>query len=286
MLRPELCLDESTKLRFMREAQTAVSLRHENVIETLLPFEVDEQLFIPMEFLTGRSLLELSRGRKRPWSIEELVDYIAQAATGLGYAHSQGILHRDVTLSNLFVLDDDRSVKVLDFGLAKGVAASRLTSDGTLMGTPFYLAPEVLVGKAATKLSDIFSLGIVLFRLITGRPPYRLGSAKTAIEILRGIHKAQQEGLPRPSQLRPEIPAELDALTDAMLSVEPAGRPHDAREVASRLASLSDEPLGLEFLWGNGETPGDEVWPARSAAPPPDDDDELSIEMTVEHVFS
>ena len=70
-----------------------------------------------------------------------------------------------------------------------------------------------------------------------------------------------------------------------MLSVEPAGRPHNASEVASRLASLSDEPLGLEFLWGNGETHGDDVWPARSAAPATDDD-ELSIEMTVEHVFS
>ena len=249
ILGSDLAGKREERVRFLREAAAAASLRHPNVVETLLPFEEDGALFLPMELLRGRSLYDLMRARRRPWPIGTAAAYVAQAAAGIGCAHDAGILHRDITIGNLFVLEDGWTVKVLDFGLAKGATDQAVTTSGTLMGTPQYLAPEILSGEPASSASDVYALGIVLFRLLTGDLPFKVSDYDGLVAMAMAIKDAQEEGLPWPSEFRDDLPPELDLLTGSLLDFDADARPGDGNEVAERLAAfVPARPGGLPSL--------------------------------------
>ncbi len=246
ILRHELAADDESRVRFMREAQTSMMLRHPNVVETFLPFEADDELFLPMELLEGECLSSLLSEIDEPPAIETCAEWIRQAAAGLGHAHDRGVLHRDISLANLFITDDG-ALKILDFGLATARESVKVTTAGVLLGTPHYMAPERLIGKAASPQSDLYALGVVLFRLITGQPPFKVKTSRDTVQMFRDLYQAQRRSRPKPSDVRAEVPPELDALVQRLMAFDPADRPRRAHYVAVALEPLSDEPIRLDF---------------------------------------
>ncbi len=150
-------------------------LRHPNIVTADMPFEQDGQLYLPMELLAGQALDAAIEARPGPWSVQASVRIVAQAAAGLGFAHRQvpSVLHRDLKPGNLH-LAPDGTVKVLDFGLAKAVGDKSVTAAGLAVGTPAFIAPEVLNGERASASGDVYALGVVLFRLLSGKLPIDL----------------------------------------------------------------------------------------------------------------
>ena len=241
-LRSSMVGNDSARMRFLREAETAAALKHPNIVETLPAFEVGGRLYLPMEMLRGNSLLALIDATRDQWSYERVRYCAAQAAAGLGFAHDKEVLHRDVKPSNLMVLDDGRTVKVLDFGLAKSMDAKKLTATGAAVGTPLYMAPELLDGDPASKQTDVYAFGMVLFRLLTGRMPFDSLPNENIWKLVSALRLAQMRGFPAPSAFRQDVPRDLDTLTSRMLSQDPLQRPLDAREVASILAPALARP--------------------------------------------
>jgi len=241
-LRSSMVANDGARARFLREAETAARLRHPNVVETLPAFEAGGRLYLPMEMLRGNSLLTLLDASGEPWDFARVRFCAAQAAAGLGYAHGKDVLHRDVKPSNMMILDDGRTVKVLDFGLAKSMDAKKLTATGAAVGTPLYMAPELLDGDPATKQSDVYALGMVLFRLVTGRLPFDTLPNENIWKLVSALRLAQMNGFSRTTEHRADVPPDLDTLIARMLSSEPSQRPIDAQEVANLLAPALSAP--------------------------------------------
>ena len=189
--------------RFLKEAQNATKLKHPNIVETLPPFEEGEGLYLPMEFLEGKPL-DVLLGDACMMGVAEAL-HIRAMASGLGHAHSMGIIHRDVKPANVFVTDAN-AIKVLDFGLAKGVDDKIMTASGLAVGTPVYIAPEVYQAQA-TPSADVFSLGVILFRLLSGRLPIDMPAGESSVvAVLHAVTQAHLKGLPRLSSVMPDAP--------------------------------------------------------------------------------
>jgi adenylate cyclase len=230
----EYARDPERLNRFKHEARTASALNHPHICTIHALGEHEGHPFIVMEFIEGLTLQELIAGRP---PVEQVTRMIAQAARALAAAHAAGVVHRDVKPENIMVRADGY-VKVLDFGLARRMPTLGQpaawggpgTDPGVMMGTAAYMSPEQLRGLVAEGASDIFSLGLVLYQLITGRHPFE---AESALGILSGI--ATGQAVP-PSQLNPEVPARLEALTEAMLHKDSRLRP-TAAEVEAALTA-------------------------------------------------
>ena len=237
VLMPELSADREMRTRFAREARTAAELQHANIVRSHPPFEEGSELFLPMELLRGQDLGELMAMRGgQGWPIGLALFYMSQAADALGYAHSKGILHRDVKPANVFVLDDGQTLKILDFGLAQVLSATRLTADGEAVGTPVYMAPEILGGDDPGSAADVYAIGMLLFQLLTGKLPFDLpDKRRNILDLVGAIRKAQSAGLPRVSELRADVPPELSDLTARLLALDPADRPRDGVAAAALL---------------------------------------------------
>ncbi|HEX9155124.1 MAG TPA: serine/threonine-protein kinase [Nitrospira sp.] len=167
-------IDEEKKLqenksRFFREAESAGRLSHPNIVTIYDAGEQDELGYIAMELVEGKSLKEWSR-KPNLMPVTEVVQTLSMVADALDYAHQQGVVHRDIKPANIMITKD-RLVKVMDFGIAK-VASSSKTQTDVVLGTPTYMSPEQIAGKKVDGRSDIFSLGVVLFELLTGQPPF------------------------------------------------------------------------------------------------------------------
>jgi len=167
-------IDEKDKLRevksrFFREAESAGRLSHPNIVTIYDAGEQDELGYIAMELVEGHSLKEWSR-KPNLMPVGEIVQTLATVADALDYAHQQGVVHRDIKPANIMITKD-RLVKVMDFGIAKMASSSKTQTD-IVLGTPTYMSPEQIAGKRVDGRSDIFSLGIVLFELLTGQPPF------------------------------------------------------------------------------------------------------------------
>jgi serine/threonine-protein kinase len=162
--------DPELRTRFVREAQSAGGLRHPNIV-TIYDLGEDEQgcPFIAMEFLTGTDLEQIIKN-KIELLLSKKVDVLIQTSIGLGFAHNNGIVHRDIKPANIRLLDNG-DVKIMDFGIAK-ITASHFTRTGMIMGTPHYMAPEQIRGEKVDRRADIFSLGVVLYELLTFRKPF------------------------------------------------------------------------------------------------------------------
>jgi serine/threonine protein kinase len=231
-LSSHLADDDEARQRFIREAQAASALNdpHITTIHDLL--DVDGQHFICMEYVEGKTIRDiLETGHV---SVRKAVDIILQSAEALGAAHRKGILHRDIKSANIMV-SMEGNVKVMDFGLALLADSSQLTRTGTTMGTLAYSSPEQLTGRPYDERSEIWSLGVVLYELLTGQRPFRSASEG---EVVFEIINNEQDG---PSQIRSEVPVEIDALITRMLDKDPELRFQDCGELIQALRSIRQQ---------------------------------------------
>ncbi|UCE18562.1 MAG: protein kinase [Gemmatimonadota bacterium] len=180
-LPPELNKDSAAKERFLNEARAAAALNHPNICTIHEIEETDGQTFIVMEYIEGQSLHDIVGARRAmPLSVDEAIDYTTQIAQGLQAAHEKGIIHRDIKPANIMVTEKGQ-VKITDFGLARLTGRTKLTTEGTVMGTVTYMSPEQARGKEVDQQSDIWSLGVVLYELLTGKVPFKADSDQAVI---------------------------------------------------------------------------------------------------------
>jgi len=210
--------------RFYREAKAAGRLNHSNIVTIHDVGESDGVAYIAMEFLQGQSLREiLDSGVVLP--PERTADIVAQVADGLAYAHENGIVHRDIKPANIMVLDSGR-VKIMDFGIAHWRAGSR-SSSGTLFASPKYMAPERIAGQRVDGRADIFSLGAVLYEMLTGFAPFFGGNLEALLD------QVVNETPAPPRSRNKTIPFAFDYIVATSMAKRPDDRYPDARAMAS-----------------------------------------------------
>jgi serine/threonine protein kinase len=219
VLREDFSGDPVFQERFRQEARAAANLAHPNIV-TVHDFGLDNgQLFIVMENIPGADLKTLLKKRGR-FTAEEALPLIIQACAGLGYAHRAGLVHCDVKPQNLLVTPDKR-LKVTDFGIALALATIQPDEKSDIVwGSPQYFAPEQASGAAPSPASDVYSLGIILYELLTGTLPFR---GTTATDL---AHLHLEADPPRISELLPEVPSALEQILLKVLAKEPAALPY------------------------------------------------------------
>lgn len=233
ILPPELANDPTRLARFEREARTASSLNHPNIIVIHDIATHEGMTYIAMELVEGRTLRDIIADGPLP--IERVLRLASQIADGLARAHAAGIIHRDIKPANVMVTSDDL-VKILDFGLAKPLPSSGAqttgieSTEGLIAGTPVYMSPEQVSGDRVDHWSDQFSLGVVLFEMVAGKPPFEAPS------LIRAILTADPPPLQR---LRPDAPALLERIIRRCLEKEASKRFAMTAEVAAALRELS-----------------------------------------------
>jgi predicted Ser/Thr protein kinase len=232
---PTLAASASAGKRFKREAQAMAAVEHDHIVRI---YQVDEDRGVPfmaMEFLKGEPLDErLKRHEKVPLS--EVLRIGREIAEGLGAAHGQGLIHRDIKPGNVWLEAPRTRVKILDFGLARAAAQdSGLTQQGAIIGTPAFMAPEQARGAAVDARCDLFSLGVVLYRLCTGRQPF------TGTDTVSTLMAVATVDPPAPMALNADVPPELSALVMKLLEKDPARRTASAAEVVRALQSLEQQ---------------------------------------------
>ncbi len=264
MILPEQQQNELFLKRFEREAKALAKLNHPNIVRVLDYGEQDGIPYLIMEYIPGGSLKQKT-GRAMDW--QEAAGALAQVARGLEYAHQHGILHRDIKPANLLLNDDGRWM-ISDFGIAKlleGGETTQLTGMGVGIGTPEYMSPEQGQGHAVGPATDVYSLGIVFYELVTGRRPYQ---ADTPIAV---VLKHIQEPLPRPRQYVAHLPEEIEAVIFKALAKQAEERYPGMGAFAEALERLgrgtgeptsSGQPVGAETLVS-------EALPATRASGPP-----------------
>jgi beta-lactam-binding protein with PASTA domain/predicted Ser/Thr protein kinase len=222
--------DEQFVERFRREAQSAAGLNHPNIVSIFDRGRAEGTYYIAMEYLDGRTLKELLV-RNGPTPIPIAIDYARQILGALAFAHRNGIIHRDIKPHNIIVGRDGR-LKVTDFGIARS-GASQMTEAGSIVGTAQYLSPEQARGAPVDPRSDLYSLGIVMYEMLTGKVPF---TGDTPVEIAM-THLSQ---IPDPpSKLRPEVPHDLDAVVMRALAKNPEQRYASSEEMEADLARVA-----------------------------------------------
>ena len=229
-----LALDEKDEYesRFYQEAKAAGRLSHPNIVTIYDVGKSGEIAYIAMEFLQGRELRDmLNDGKKMP--VEQVINVVAQVAQGLAYAHEHGIVHRDVKPSNIMIVRDGH-VKITDFGIARMASAAVRTQTGMVLGSPKYMSPEQVVGKLTDQRSDIFSLGVMLYEMLTGQAPFA-GENVNAI-----MYQTLNSVPPPPSSLSPNVPEMLNFIVAKALAKKLEHRYQDTKEFASDLYACRD----------------------------------------------
>jgi len=227
ILRPELAGDATLRARFGREARLAQRFHSTHVVPIVDVGEAEDVTFLVLPLYAGGSLA----GRLRadgPMGAEDTASLAAQLARGLDALHEHGIVHRDVKPSNV-LFDSDGTAALADFGLARAVDSTRLTRDGQLLGTPHYLAPELIEEADATPASDLYALGCVLYECVAGSPPF----AAHRLTELGFAHLT--EPVPDPRERRPELPADFALALVTALAKAPSERPTTATALARML---------------------------------------------------
>jgi len=268
----ETLVTEDDKERFLTEAQAAAALNHPGICTVHGIDEAEGLTFIVMEFIEGRSLQD--RIKTEPLLIDEVLDVAIQVAEGLKHAHGRGIIHRDIKSSNIMVSGAGRA-KIMDFGLAKIRGASRTTKTHRLMGTIAYMSPEQASGEHVDHRTDIWSLGVILYEMLTGRLPFR---SERDEAVIYGILNED----PAPvGNLRAGVPMELEHMVSAMLEKDPAGRLSDAGEVLAGLRHIRSIDIGAGYR-GGGKSLA--VLPFRNISPDTESDyfsDGLTEELLI-----
>ncbi len=239
-LKSSVALDEQLSTRFEREAQSLAALAHENIIHVYDFHEINGERFIVMEFVQGVDLYDLlDRAGRLPADCAAII--AMQVARALDYIHYKGIVHRDIKPANIMI-SRPGGVKVMDFGIARDrTFEDDLTQDGTGIGTPSYMSPEQILGDKLDSRSDIFSLGIVLFQMITGRKPFIEDESQSV------MHKIRIERHPRPRKLNPDCPRELERIIDRCLAKEPKQRWRSAQALTMALERFLSKHVEMNY---------------------------------------
>jgi len=242
VLPASLAREEGFVLRFGREVEAMQKVSSPHIVRLIDSGLDGETYYYSMEYVEGETLTSrLKRDKKIPWP--ETVELVLQICAALKSAHDAGIIHRDLKPSNLLIANDG-CIKLTDFGVAQVFASNRLTITGGVIGTAEYMSPEQAQGQRATKRSDLYSLGAVMYAMLTGRPPF-VGS--TTVEILQKHRYGQFD---RVKRYLPEIPPFLDDLVNQLLEKDPAKRPPDALVLSRQLRDF----LQRIDLQSTGET--------------------------------
>jgi serine/threonine protein kinase len=233
---PESAANPSSRERFLREARAAATITHDNVVTVYEADVRDGVPYIAMQYLRGYSLDEYLKKKGNP-SVPQTLRVAREAAAGLAAAHRAGLIHRDIKPANLWLEAPHGRVKVLDFGLAKPLDTQvELTRHGAVVGTPAFMSPEQARGETVDHRTDLFSLGVVLYRLCTGRLPYR---GPTTIAVLTAL---AVEEPPAVRGLNPAVPGPFAELIHQLLAKKAGDRPPTAEEVLRRLRAIADAP--------------------------------------------
>jgi serine/threonine protein kinase len=241
VLSPRLTSCARSRKRFIREAQAAAAVSHDNVVAIHAVEEAGPNPYLVMQFVSGMSLEECSR-KKGPLDVKEILRIGMQIAAGLAAAHAQGIIHRDIKPANILLENGVQRVKITDFGLACTVDDASLKV-GDVVGTPLYMAPEQVRGEPFDHRADLFSLGSVMYTLCTGQPAFRAPDAA-------GVLQRVCEDTPRPIRAsNPDIPEWLVGIVGRLLQKDPVLRFQSAAEVSDllvRYLALVQQPWLLE----------------------------------------
>jgi len=247
VLRLEYANDQEFIARFDREAQSATSLAHPNIVNIYDVGEEDHILYMVMEYVDGMTLKEYIQ-KYGPIEVEEAVDIMKQILAAIEHAHANGLIHRDIKPQNILI-DTYGQVKVTDFGIALALSATSLTQTNSIVGSVHYLSPEQARGGMATKKSDIYSLGIVMFELLTGRLPFS-GQSPVSIALQHLQHQT-----PSVRAVNPDVPQSVENIVFRATAKDPAHRFATVREMDDALEMALDPSRLNEELY---EVPWDD----------------------------
>ncbi len=251
VLRGDLATDEKFVRRFQREALSASSLSHPNIVEVYDVGEDNGSYYIVMEYIEGKHLKELIKKRGK-LTLSEVIDIMSQVCDGLATAHDSYIIHRDIKPQNIMILDSGL-VKITDFGIAMALNSTQLTQTNSVMGSVHYLPPEQASGKGSTMQSDIYSMGILMYELLTGSLPFR---GENAVEIAL---KQLKEPIPNIKEKLPDIPNSIVNIIKRSTAKNPKNRYTDAREMLDDIKTAMDDSRANEEIVKFEFPEGDEI---------------------------
>ena len=239
VLRGDLSNDEKFVRRFQREALSASSLAHPNIVEMYDVGEDDGTYYIVMEYVDGKTLKQLLK-KRGTLTLSEAIDIMSQLTDGMAHAHDSYIIHRDLKPQNIMIKDDGQ-IKITDFGIAMALNSTQLTQTNSVMGSVHYLPPEQASGKGCTIKSDIYSMGIIFYELLSGSLPFR---GDNAVEIAL---KHMREPLPSLREENPSIPQSIENIIRRATAKNPKNRYESARSMhEDLLTALNDERMNEE----------------------------------------
>jgi serine/threonine-protein kinase len=231
--RLDVSANRTGMVRFRNEAQAAGRLLHPGIVSVYDYGEDEEIAYIVMEFVRGKSLHE-HLANETQYDLAEAWQILSQLLDAIGYSHAQGVVHRDLKPANILINEDGR-IKIGDFGIAR-VDANQLTEVGEVVGTPYYMAPEQVLGGLIDHRADLYAVGIICYQLLTGRRPF----AGTPMEVMQQVLDFMPVA---PSRHNPELPSDLDRVMQTALAKRPEDRFQSARELADRLRQTLDVAL-------------------------------------------
>lgn len=218
------------KSRFFREAETAGRLSHPNIVQIFDAGEEHDLAYIAMEFVKGTDLTKNIKPSDL-LSLGDVLRYVADAADALDYAHKNGVVHRDIKPANMMLVSEEQTIKLMDFGIAR-LADSSKTKTGMVLGTPSYMSPEQLSGKKVDGRSDLFSLGVTLYQLLTGALPFKAESMATL------MFKIANEQHTNACAIRPDLPPEIDVVINRAMQKAPEARYAAGSDMARELRAI------------------------------------------------
>ncbi|MGD8689054.1 MAG: serine/threonine-protein kinase [Gammaproteobacteria bacterium] len=224
---------DDVKQRFFREAETAGRLNHPNIVTIFDAGEEHDLAYIAMEFLKGKDLTGYCKGDTL-LPVDKVLDIMARSADALDYAHAQNVVHRDIKPANIMYEPESSGVKITDFGIAR-ITDSSKTKTGMVLGTPSYMSPEQLSGKKVDGRSDLFSLGVTMYQMLTGKLPFQADSMATL------MYKIANEPHPRVLTVRPDLPDCLEAIIDRVLHKEADNRYQKGAELAEDIRTCANK---------------------------------------------
>ncbi|MBQ6404549.1 MAG: Stk1 family PASTA domain-containing Ser/Thr kinase [Bacilli bacterium] len=252
VLRGDLANDEKFVRRFQREALSASSLAHPNIVEMYDVGEDDGTYYIVMEYVDGKTLKQLLK-KRGSLTLSEAIDIMSQLTDGMAHAHDSYIIHRDLKPQNIMIKDDGQ-IKITDFGIAMALNSTQLTQTNSVMGSVHYLPPEQASGKGCTIKSDIYSMGIIFYELLSGSLPFR---GDNAVEIAL---KHMREPLPSLREENPSIPQSIENIIRKATAKNPKNRYDSARSMhEDLLTALNDERIDepvYEYKYPENENEG------------------------------
>ena len=233
ILLPDFAAEPDLAARFTAEIRILAGLDHPNIAQLRTAFEFQNQLVMIQEFVEGVTLEK--RATEAPIPLNDVLNYSQQVLAALSYAHSKGVTHRDIKPANIMITSHGL-VKLMDFGIAKSSTDLQLTRPGTTMGSVYYMSPEQVRGGTVDARSDIYSFGVTLYEMLTGRRPFQADTAYTVLN-------AQLNEAPEPpSQINPSIPAELNNIVLRAMVKAPEGRFQTAEDFRTALRGLKESP--------------------------------------------